>query len=80
VLKYKGTYYAIYHGSGSGESNPGTWNTDIAKSKDLLHWTKYAKNPLVVDNKSSGELVLVGSGFRLYTMHDRVDAFEPSGK
>lgn len=80
VMKYQGVYYAIYHGSGSGEAKPRTWNTDIAKSTDLIHWTKYSKNPLVEDNKSSGELVPVGNGFRLYTMHDRVDVFEPSGK
>ena len=60
VFKYKDAYFAIYHGSGSGEAMPRTWNTDIAKSTDLIHWTKYAKNPLVKDNKSSGELVPVG--------------------
>jgi hypothetical protein len=80
VLKYKGAYYAIYHGSGSGEAMPRTWNTDIAKSTDLIHWTKYANNPVVEDNKSSGELVPEGNGFRLYTMHDRVDVFEPNAK
>jgi hypothetical protein len=78
VLKYDGVYYAIYHGSGSGTAMPRTWNTDIARSIDLVHWTKFARNPIVDDNKSSGELVPVGNGFRLYTMHDRIDAFEPS--
>jgi hypothetical protein len=76
VIQYKGAYYAIYHGSGSGAAMPRTWNTDIARSTDRLHWQKYPRNPLVNDNKSSGEVVPVGQGFRLYTMHDRVDVFE----
>lgn len=74
IFKYKNSYYAIYHGS--GKSIPRTWNTDIARSTDLIHWTKYAGNPLVEDNKSSGQMVPVGLGFRLYTMHDQVDLFE----
>lgn len=76
VFKHRGAYYAIYHGSGSGKSVPRTWNTDIARSNDLLHWTKYAKNPIVAGDKSSGELVPVDGHFRLYTMHDQVDVFE----
>ncbi|MCC7084246.1 MAG: hypothetical protein IT427_04480 [Pirellulales bacterium] len=76
VIKYRGTYYAIYHGSGTGEKLPRTWNTDIARSADLVHWTKYAGNPIVGDNKSSGELVPIDGRLRLYTMHDQVDVFE----
>lgn len=79
VIKYRGAYYAIYHGSGSGKAVPRTWNTDIARSTDLMHWTKYAKNPIVAGDKSSGELVPVDGHFRLYTMHDQVDAFESTG-
>jgi hypothetical protein len=73
VIKYRGTYYAIFHGSGAGE--PRTWNTDIARSRDLIHWEKYEGNPIVAGDKSSGVLVAEGSGFRLYTMHDRVDVY-----
>jgi beta-1,2-mannobiose phosphorylase / 1,2-beta-oligomannan phosphorylase len=77
VIKRGGTYYAIYHGSGDGDGpTPRKWNTDIARSRDLVHWEKYARNPIVSDNKSSGELVLVSGRYRLYTMHDRVDVFE----
>jgi hypothetical protein len=74
VIRYKGAYYAFYHGSGDSAS-PRNWNTNIARSTDLVHWDKYAGNPLVKDNKSSGIVVPVGRGFRLYTMHDRVDVF-----
>jgi hypothetical protein len=77
VIQYKGAYYAIYHGSGSGTAIPRTWNTDIARSVDRVHWQKYSRNALIDDDKSSGEVVPFGQGFRLYTMHDRVDVFEP---
>ncbi len=80
VFKYRGVYFAIYHGSGSGEELPRTWNTDIARSIDLVHWTKYAGNPIVDDNKSSGEVVPAGNGYRLYTMHDQINAFESPAK
>jgi hypothetical protein len=78
VLKYKGAYFAIYHGSGSGAAVPRTWNTDIARSTDRVHWQKYSGNPIVNGNKSSGVIVPVGDGFRLYTMHDQIDLYESS--
>jgi beta-1,2-mannobiose phosphorylase / 1,2-beta-oligomannan phosphorylase len=74
VIKHKGVYYAFYHGS--GKSTPRTWNTDIARSDDLIHWQKYRGNPLIEDNKSSGIVVPIGRGYRLYTMHDQVDVFD----
>ncbi len=80
VIKHHGSYFAFYHGSGSGEKVPRTWNTSVARSTDLVHWKKYAGNPIVGDNKSSGMVVPVGSGYRLYTMHDRVDVFEAPTK
>jgi hypothetical protein len=76
VIKYKDAYYAIYHGSGSGAAVPRTWTTDIARSTDRVHWQKYSGNPIVNGNKSSGMVVPVAKGFRLYTMHDQVDLYE----
>jgi beta-1,2-mannobiose phosphorylase / 1,2-beta-oligomannan phosphorylase len=76
IIKHKGAYYAFYHGS--GKSMPRTWNTDIARSTDLIHWQKYRDNPLIEDNKSSGIVLPVGRGYRLYTMHDQVDVFNAS--
>jgi hypothetical protein len=73
VIKYRGAYYGYYHGSGGGE--PRTWNTNVARSTDLIHWKKYPHNPIVADNKSSGIVVPCGDRFRLYTMHDQIDAF-----
>jgi len=73
IVKHKGLYYAYFHGSGN--EKPQLWSTNVAVSKDLVHWTKYRDNPLlpIDDNKSSGILVHDGKQFRLYTMHDRVD-------
>jgi hypothetical protein len=78
VIRYGGAYYAFYHGSGKKE--PRTWNTNIARSVDLVHWKKYPGNPIVDDNKSSGMVIPVAAGFRLYTMHDQVDVFESREK
>jgi hypothetical protein len=74
VIRYKHAYYAFLHGSGDSAA-PRTWTTNIARSTDLVHWDKYPGNPLLEDNKSSGIVVPVGQGFRLYTMHDQVDAY-----
>lgn len=77
VIKYRGAYFAYYHGSGSGTKVPRTWNTNVARSIDLVHWKKFPGNPIIDDNKSSGMVVPVGGGYRLYTMHDQIDVFEP---
>jgi predicted GH43/DUF377 family glycosyl hydrolase len=78
IVKVDSTYYAYYHGS--GQKNPRLWSTNVAASKDLVHWTKYTGNPLLPleDNKSSGIVVDDGQQFRLYTMHDKVELHLPS--
>lgn len=78
VVKYNGYYYAYYHGS--GHEKPRLWSTNVAVSKDLVHWTKYRHNPLlpIEDNKSSGIVVRDGKQFRLYTMHDKVEVHFPA--
>ena len=78
IVKYKGRYFAYYHGS-SRNHNPGLWTTNVATSDDLIHWTKYSHNPLlpVEENKSSGILVRDERGFRLYTMHPQVHVHFP---
>ena len=77
IIKYKGHYYAVYHGTAinSDKTKKNLWSTNIAKSDDLIHWQKYKKNPLlpISENKSSGILVHDGKSFRLYTMHGKVD-------
>ncbi len=75
IIKHRGAYYAFYHGS--DDTMPRTWNTNIARSTDLINWQKYTGNPLIEDNKSSGIVVPCGRGYRLYTMHDQVDVFCP---
>ena len=74
IIKYRNTYYMIYHGSAAIQK-PALWTTNIAASKDMIHWTKYSRNPLTPPdaNQSSGLLIPDGNRFRLYTMHNQVD-------
>lgn len=70
IFKYKGWYYAYYHATEYKDWHE--WTTNVAASKDLINWTKYKKNPLLRENKSSGILVPEKDQFRLYTMHKNV--------
>lgn len=71
VIKYQGRYYAYYHGL-VPNTKPQEWTSAVAVSEDLIHWEKYAGNPLVAGDKSSPEIVQTPEGFRLYTMHPAV--------
>lgn len=73
IIKHKDRYYTLLHGSGS-TTKPSLWTTNIAVSDDLIHWKKYAGNPLLpeAENKSSGIFVHDGQQYRLYTMHPSV--------
>lgn len=73
VIKYKGLYYGYYHASAFKDWHE--WSVNIAVSKDLIHWEKFNGNPIVQDNKSSGIVVKDGKGFRLYTMHRKVEVY-----
>ena len=75
VIRYKGLYYAYYHASAFADWHE--WSTNVAVSKDLIHWTKYGGNPIVTGNKSSGIVVDDGTQYRLYTMHPAVNVFLP---
>ena len=76
VVKFKGKYYMYYHGSTDENwALPGAnslWSSNVAMSVDLIHWTKYPKNPIVDGDHSSPIIVPDGDKFRLYTMHDEV--------
>lgn len=77
IIKHAGDYYAVIHGARkpADPTQPSTWATGIARSTDLIHWTKSPGNPLrpISENKSSGLLIHDGQEFRLYTVHGRVD-------
>jgi len=73
IVNYKDLYYAYYHASAFKDWHE--WSTNIAVSKDLIHWKKYAKNPIIGDNTSSGIVVNDGKQFRLYTMHPEVRVY-----
>ena len=75
VVRFDGRWYALYHAS----PDPGrtTWQTCLAASDDLVHWSKWSGNPLLpVDpahpKRSSGTLIHDGERLRLYTTHPDV--------
>ena len=76
IIKYKGRYYGYYHASAFKDWRE--WSTNVAVSTDLIHWKKYAGNPIVGDNCSSGILVPNGATYRLYTMHPAVNVYMPT--
>lgn len=76
VIKYNGLYYGYYHATAFKDWHE--WSTNVAVSKDLVHWKKYANNPIVGNDKSSGILVNDGSRYRLYTMHPEVNVYFPA--
>lgn len=76
IVQYEGKYYAYYHGTAFEDWQE--WSTNVAISDDLIHWEKYAGNPIMEENKSSGILVHDGEQFRLYTMHPEVCVHFPS--
>jgi hypothetical protein len=76
VIQYDGLYYGYYHASAFKDWHE--WSTNVAVSKDLVHWKKYAKNPIVSNDKSSGIIVNDGKVYRLYTMHPEVNVYFPA--
>ena len=81
IIKYKEKYYMYYHATSRvdwdqpNRPSPVTWNSNVAMSTDLIHWTKYPGNPLVEGDHSSPVLVLDGEKPTLYTMHPSVFKF-----
>ncbi len=78
IIKREGVYYAFYHANAHRPWKD--WTTNIARSRDLVHWEKYPGNPILRDNCSSAVLVRGPKGDRLYTMHPMVRLFEPDVK
>ncbi len=76
VVRYRGRYYGVYHANADPEWK-GPWTTCLAASDDLVHWRKYAGNPVIRSDDSSGILVDDGKRLRLYTMHPAVKLWLP---
>ena len=70
IIKYKGRYYGYYHATEFKDWKE--WNSCVAVSEDLVHWTKFWNNPIMKEDKSSPVVIFDGSRFRLYTMHPAV--------
>jgi hypothetical protein len=76
IIKRDGVYYAFYHANATKPWKD--WTTNIARSRDLVHWEKYPGNPIIANNCSSAILVSTPRGDRLYTMHPDVKVFVPA--
>lgn len=82
VVKHEGYYYMYYHATDNEEwikpksSKPVIWTSNIARSKDLIHWEKYKGNPIISGDFSSPILVGNGDQLNLYTMHDQVIRYD----
>ena len=76
VVKYNGIYYAYCHAT-CPENGRDRWSMCVAASADRIHWEKYAGNPIIEPDHSSGILVHDGQQYRMYTMHRAVDLFFP---
>lgn len=81
IIRHQERYYAVYHGAKrpADPKQPSVWATGLAVSTDLIRWKKFAGNPLrpIAENKSSGLLIKMDDGFRLYTMHNEVHVHLP---
>jgi len=79
VIHYQGRFYAYYHGAALTGPQANLWSSAIAVSDDLIHWKKYAQNPLmpVEKNVSSGIVIPDGKRFLFYTMHPEIKRYEP---
>jgi hypothetical protein len=78
VVRYRGRYYGVYHANADPQWK-GPWTTCLAASDDLVRWEKYAGNPVIRSDDSSGILVNDGRLLRLYTMHPAVKLWLPRG-
>lgn len=76
VFKRGDYYYALYHANAHLPWKD--WTSNIARSRDLIHWEKFPGNPIVQNNCSSPILVVTPDGDRLYTMHPDVKAYRPA--
>jgi sucrose-6-phosphate hydrolase SacC (GH32 family) len=79
VVKHAGKYYGYFHGLVK-DSKPEVWTSNVAVSEDLVHWEKYAGNPLRANDQSSPQMVWDGIGWRLYVMHPEVRVYLGEGK
>ena len=76
IVKRGDFYYAFYHANATKPWKD--WTSNVARSRDLVHWEKYPGNPIVRNNCSSPILVTTPEGDRLYTMHPAVRVYKPA--
>lgn len=73
VIEHDGWYYAYYNGLGRRDG----WTINVARSQNLVHWHKWAGNPLLPRRlgRTSGYVIHDGQKYRLYTAAGRLDAY-----
>jgi predicted GH43/DUF377 family glycosyl hydrolase len=76
VIKYKGLYYGYYHATAFQDWSK--WSTNVAVSKDLIHWKKYRSNLINGNDKSAAFWCIDDKQYRLYTMHPEVNVYFPA--
>lgn len=76
ITRVGDAYLAVYH---ANDRRPwGDWTTCLAWSRDLVHWKKDPRNPIVRENSSSGQFVRDSSGqWLLFTTHPEVRRYIP---
>lgn len=81
VIKQADYYYMYYHATDNQEwttdNSKSIWTSNVARSKDLIHWEKYPDNPIIPGDFSSPIIVFNDTSHFLYTMHAEVNLFFP---
>ena len=65
IVKRGTTYHLFYHALGTGSP----WQTGLAVSTDLVHWTRNKGNPICQEH--AAVVVDVGKEYFMYTWNDR---------
>ena len=60
----------VYEGSGNQPYPTANWSSGVAYSTDLIHWTKYSKNPVLPIHAGFGndvpEIIVVDNDTWIY--------------
>ena len=80
IVKYRGQYFAFYHGSGRAAAHP---HLEYRRGPLATTWCTGRNIPAIRSSqgdRSSGIVVFDGRRLRLYTMHPQVDVYLPAEK
>jgi hypothetical protein len=66
LFKYNDTHWIIYYG---GQPTAGVWSIGCAFSTDLINWTKYPRNPIVIADPTSADPNVIKTSQGKYLMY-----------